>query len=135
MEQKHTFSDSIVFHGMIPQQYVSNYLKNADYSVLLRPNKRYAQAGFPTKFVESLNMGLPVVSNLTSDLKLYLKDGYNGFVIPDTSKESILEVFNIIANVDINSKFNIRKNARITAINNFNYKLFTNQFVKFFKEI
>lgn len=127
------FSDAIVFHGKISQQNVSEYLKQADFSVLLRPNERYAQAGFPTKFVESLNAGLPVIANNTSDLALYLKDGYNGFVVPDYSVDALIGVLKVIISID-KVKLGIMKiNARQTAVENFDYHIYSNQFHEFFK--
>ncbi len=48
-------------------------------------------AGFPTKFVESLGAGCPVITNYTSDLDLYLKNGFNGFVVKDLNMKVFLK--------------------------------------------
>lgn len=126
---------SIICHGRINQEIVPEYLKQADFSVLIRPDERYAQAGFPTKFVESLNAGLPVIANLTSDLFYYLKEGYNGFIVKDSSVNSIMEVLKKVVVLD-KSKIKIMKNnAVLTAAENFDYRLFSGNFSKFFHEI
>ena len=54
---------------------------DSDFSVLLRPRKRFADAGFPTKVVESLACGTPVICNLTSDLGDYIRHGIEGVVL------------------------------------------------------
>ena len=38
-------------------------------------------AGFPTKFVESMTAGTPIITNKTSDIELYLKEGETGFFL------------------------------------------------------
>lgn len=63
----------------------------ADFLPLLRPYRRYANAGFPTKVVESLSLGVPVLANLTSDLGTVLDDGQNGLVLPDESARSMAD--------------------------------------------
>jgi glycosyltransferase involved in cell wall biosynthesis len=122
---KDIFSDAIVFHGKILQHLVPKYLEQADFSILLRPNKRYSQAGFPTKFVESLNAGLPVIANLTSDLNFYLNDGYNGIVVNAISVDALTEKIKGILLMDKNELLMMKKNARKTAIDQFDYRIYS----------
>ena len=58
------------------------------------PNLVVCQSGFPTKFVESLSFGRPVIANGTSDILCYLKDGYNGYVVNDFSIKSLVDTLN-----------------------------------------
>ena len=70
--------------GLLPRQEAMEILSRADFAVLYRSKQEvYAQAGFPTKFCESMMSGVPMITNLTSDLGMYLKDGENGFVISE----------------------------------------------------
>ena len=46
-------------------------------------------AGFPTKFVESISAGVPVLTNLTSNLSDYLRDGANGFVLQNENDNAL----------------------------------------------
>lgn len=127
--------DNIIYHGRIAHHKVREYLYEADFSVLLRPDKRYAHAGFPTKFVESLGAGLPVIANLTSDLSLYLKDGINGFVVNNPSIEELKIVIRTILKFD-RSYFNMLKlNAKETAKENFDYRLYIPSFKNFFEKV
>jgi glycosyltransferase involved in cell wall biosynthesis len=68
----------------------------ADFSILLRPDKRFTRAGFSTKFVESLSLGVPVIANLTGDMGDYLTDGREGVVLdaatPEACCDGILRV-------------------------------------------
>ena len=122
-------------YGRIEQKLVLEYLKEADFSVLLRPSERYAHAGFPTKFVESLASGLPVIANLTSDLDKYLKDQFNGFIVRDSSVNSLIEVLNYAINIDKGQSRIMHRNAYETAVLNFDFRLFSNDFSSFIHTI
>ena len=84
--------ESISAKGLLPRDEAMELLSKVDFTVLFRSNKEvYARAGFPTKVTESLMSGVPVITNLTSDLGLYIKDGESGLVIRD--KGSIVECY------------------------------------------
>lgn len=61
--------DSIcVFLGRIPMAEVLSYYDKVDYCVFFRERKRYAMAGFPSKYVEALSHGVPVITNGVGDI-------------------------------------------------------------------
>ena len=68
-------------------------------------------AGFPTKFVESISCGVPVIMNDTSDIRQYLSDGKNGILI-ELSSDNIADTFAKLPNrhVDVErDTFDIKK--------------------------
>lgn len=83
---------NIIFLGRVPQEVIPSFYHQADFMVLLRDQSRKSTAGFPTKFSESFTSGTPVIANLTSDLRLYLKDGKTGFVVGEPSEDSVYKV-------------------------------------------
>ena len=85
-------SDRIQFLGRVSQDDVPSYYSLADFMVLLRESNRKSNAGFPTKFAESMISGTPVIANLTSDLGDYLEDGKTGFIVADPSEDALLYV-------------------------------------------
>lgn len=80
----------IIFHGRVDQSAVPLILKQADFSVLFRPRRRSSDAGFSTKLVESLAVGVPIIANVTGDIAIYIKDGREGVLVNDESGDSIL---------------------------------------------
>ena len=88
-----TYKEQLVCHGRIPHCEVKEKIAQADFTVLLRPDKRYANAGFPTKVGESMACGTPVIANLTSDLGKYIIDGQTGILCADETPESCAEAF------------------------------------------
>lgn len=95
-------SDTLVFKGFYPNQELIEELYKLDFMVLLRPDLPYANAGFPTKFGESLTLGLPVFANLTSDLNLYMQDKVNSVVV---ESEEISDVVSSLENVIRNFEY------------------------------
>lgn len=82
-------SQHVFFHGRIPHSAVISYIKGADFTVFIREKNRVTEAGFPTKFVESLACGIPVITNQTSDLAEYLVNGETGFLVENNEREKI----------------------------------------------
>lgn len=88
-------------------------LGNADFSVLLRPsNLRYAKAGFPTKVVESLKYGAPVICNLTSDLGNYLTNNKNAIVVSGCNEDALMDSLTSVCNMADNRIIAMHKEAR-----------------------
>lgn len=91
-------SAGVEFVGVLNHSASMDLVRRADFSLLLRRDARYAHAGFPTKFVESLAVGTPVIANLTSDLHRYLKDGETGFICAGSeSKDLASALFRTLA--------------------------------------
>lgn len=77
--------ESLQVINRVPKAEVDRMLSEAHFLILLRPDRRYSRAGFPSKVPEALAAGVPVLTNLTSDLRLYIKDMINGIVVEDFS--------------------------------------------------
>lgn len=113
----------IFFTGRITRTEVLKHLSEANFTMLLRsPEERYAQAGFPTKVVESLASATPIICNYTSDLKDYLTDGYNVVIVRDCSIEACVEALRKAISISKEKQEEMRKNARKTAERYFDYR-------------
>lgn len=92
--------DRLQFLGRIPHAESLAELRATDYALFFRRNDRVANTGFATKYVEAASLGIPVVTNPTSDIGLYLTDGRNGYLAPDLSAEAITTVLRRAATLD-----------------------------------
>lgn len=108
----------IKFHGRISHEKVLNILKEMDFSIFFREKNIVTMAGFPTKFVESISCGVPVITTRTSDLWMYLKDGYNGFWIDDNIEKSLEK---ILERYEIENLKGLKKNVDTEMFNFSNY--------------
>ena len=126
--------ESATFMGRVSRDEVLENLSTADFSFLLRPsNERYAKAGFPTKVVEALATGIPMMCNYSSDLKMYLRDGENAVIIDDCSAESCAKAIRKALTFTLEELSSLRKNARKTAEENFDWRLYQESFDHFLK--
>jgi glycosyltransferase involved in cell wall biosynthesis len=82
-----SLGDGVHFHGRVPEDEVARVVRSASFGVLLRDEARWSKSCFPSKVPEFSALGVPMMSNLTSDLGSYLKDGQNAIVVPDVSLE------------------------------------------------
>ena len=108
--------------GKVSQSEALKLTGDSDFSVLLRYPKRYAMAGFPTKVVESMVMGTPVICNLTSDLHKYIQDGISGIVCKDHQVESLISAFTRVENMSPQEIYDISQRTREIAEASFDYR-------------
>lgn len=127
--------NNVFFYGQVKQENIFTYLSKADFSILVRPNKRYAHAGFPTKFMESLNAGLPAISNITSDIGLYLKDGYNGYIIDGFNVNDIVAKLKDIINRFNRDEMKEMKENAVKSSLELDYKIYVSEINNFLSSI
>ncbi len=80
---------NIVFYGRQSHEVTIEYIKQADFSIFCRGVNRMTRAGFPTKVAESLACGTPVITNKTSNIADYIKNGKTGYVSENASVEAL----------------------------------------------
>ena len=123
------------FWGKLPFSEIKNMYLSCDYSLLLRPsNERYAKAGFPTKISESLEYGIPPVTNFTSDLGLYLKDGFNSVEVHGDTIDAFKDSLVIALEKTNEEIMQMKKNAKKTAVDRLDITCFYDELDKIIKD-
>lgn len=79
--QLEKLEDSIKFLGRLSHDETIRHIKSADYMIFLRESNRVSNAGFSTKFVESITCMTAVITSDTGDLKKYIDNYKIGFII------------------------------------------------------
>ena len=135
-EKSKTIMDKIAnqvnFKGHYKRDALQDALRSSTFSILVRPNKAYANAGFPTKFAESLALGVPMISNNTSDISKYLKTDINGILLKDDSLLVVKEGLKRTLSYNKEQLNEMRRRAYEDASVSFNedtYKELLNQFM------
>jgi glycosyltransferase involved in cell wall biosynthesis len=126
-------SAKVICHGRVAHTEVPAMLSRADFSVLLRPDKKYAHAGFATKVVESLSAGTPAIVNATSDIAEYVRDGREGFIVPGDSPEALAATLTLADKLSDERVLDMSSMAKIRARKLFDYRSYRSQ-VKVFLE-
>jgi glycosyltransferase involved in cell wall biosynthesis len=102
-------NDEIIFKGRVPHKEALRILRQSDYSIFLRPYNRVSHAGFPTKIMEAFTLGIPTITNATSDIELYVKNEENGFIIKGNHVDAIVETLNRAMNVSDDELLNMKR--------------------------
>lgn len=75
----------VIFKGRLSHIDTLNNIKKAHFFLFIRDNNHSNRAGFPTKLVESITCGTPVLTNPTSNIKAYIDNGKNGYLLNNLS--------------------------------------------------
>ena len=67
-------------------------IRGADFTIFLRDASRVVNAGFPTKHVESVTCGTPVLTSRTSDLPAYLREGMDGVFLDEADDAAASQI-------------------------------------------
>jgi len=124
----------VIFHGRVPQAEVPRLLAGTDFTILLRPLARYAQAGFPTKIVESLAAGVPVIANPTSDIAEFIHDGVEGILLTDFTPSAFVAGVKRASALTQAQKETMRYNARLCAGTSFDYRGYVKKLSGFIRD-
>lgn len=122
----------IRFYGRIPNEEATKIIKNADFSVLLRQNKRYSKAGFSTKLAESMCLGIPVICTKVGGSDNVITNMVDGVLIEDNNYQTIRKLLIDLLSLNKNQIKNLKMNAYKTACNIFSiqsYQSILNDFL------
>ncbi len=134
-EKAETLDGVLFAHGRIPFSEVQDKISSADFTILLRPNLRYANAGFPTKVGESMMCATPVIANHTSDLALYIRDNDTGIVVENETAEACAAGLRRAVKMSCEEKTAMRENARKEAEKSFNFGVYQKEINEFLEEL
>ena len=121
--------DFVSFLGRKRHKEVIIKIKESDYSIFLRENNLLNTAGFPTKFVESLACGTPVITNLSSDISEYFIKGQTGYLLSSIKEKELDKNLCKILNENKN-KVSMMKQKTLD-YNKFHYEEYIDEFNNF----
>lgn len=122
----------VSFHGRLPHQEALKYLLGADFQIFFRDYIRVNNAGFPTKFVESMSAGIPVITNRISNIDDYIRNGENSFMINHPEEGEICEVLKHVSTLS-REEINVIKSKCLKE--EFDYRRYVEQLEMFMKNI
>ena len=124
-----TAKDSLHIMGRRANSEVVRAYAQTDFSVLLRdPSLRVNKAGFPSKVVESMRMGVPVICNYSSDLHKYLNHKENSIIVDNLDASVVATLLQELVEMPYLERDRISRNARQTIYDKLDTKLFEDNF-------
>jgi glycosyltransferase involved in cell wall biosynthesis len=122
----------ITFLDKIPHLEAIDIVKKSSYSIFLRDENIVTKAGFPTKFVESISAGTPVLTNKNSNVGDYIQHGKNGYLL---NVENSVTIVNSLIPAFSNTDLELSEMKEFTYSSNlFDYNNYIDKFKLFFNE-
>jgi len=123
----------VSFRGKLAHNDAINVIKSSDFEIFLRDNTRVNTAGFPTKFVESLTCGTPVLANLSSNIGMYLQEEINGFILDMSTENSLVKSMKRALTTPKEEIIKMKKNCLM--MDDFDYRKYINMVSVFLKKL
>lgn len=128
-------NNRIVFLGRVKHNVALEHVSRAHFTVLLRKNTIPSAAGFPTKVVESLSLGVPVICNETSDLSSVIEDNINGIRVDGYSSNALIKALKSLEDLSASDYSKLRLNARKTAEDKFLFSAYKTPLANFLERV
>lgn len=127
-------NDYLIVVGRVPHDCAIRVVGSLDYSLVLRGNSLTNRAGFPSKVVESLSLGTPLIYSDFGDLRDYLTHLQSGLLTPldDASLDCL---FDDIENKGKQFSLMLRRSALETYNKNFMPESYSDKFSGFYREV
>lgn len=126
-------NEFIFFKGRVSHSEALKEVHKADYVVFIRNINLTNVAGFPTKFVEAISCGTPVLSNSTSNIDEYLITGKTGFLLNTNTNEETEKSLSDALSLNKDEIMEMKQYCRSTEM--FNYKKYLNSFQSFLSNV
>ncbi len=118
--------ENIHFHGRVSHIVAIAAVQKSDFQILIRDSTLKNNAGFPTKFVESMACGTPLIATPISNITDYLVDGVNGYIVDENQPlDCIFDKILSMSNSDIVAMKEYCRNMRC-----FDYRQYKAEFEK-----
>ena len=132
LSAEYNLHDKVFYMGNIEPERLQDEFRKYNLLILPRPLKKRTKYGFSTKLSEYLVSGIPVLVTDVSDNALYIRDGFNGYIItPGSASVMADKILEIIRDYNWEAKILV-ENAYQTVREKFDYRLFSYDYVNFF---
>ena len=131
LARKYNIQSHINFYGQLDATELSTFLNQQELLVIPRGFTKQNNYGFSTKLSDYLDSGKLILVTDVSDNKLFIKDGINGFIVSPDDNNAMLDKLKYIIENYSNIHQTIEKNARITSLEHFYYRNFSQSLSEF----
>ncbi|MBQ8400287.1 MAG: glycosyltransferase [Clostridia bacterium] len=109
----------VVSHGRLSHEDTLKIVKKADFGILFRYDKRYAKAGFSTKFAECMSVGVPMICNKIGGCDSFITHMENGLLTNTVSEAELYDLLADVFSLPSDDIVKIKKNAHTFAMKHF----------------
>lgn len=134
-EQWERIKNSIISHGWMSYEDLLYFYTQMDFLFLARTKNVMTLSNFPSKVPEMMGYGvIPVCSRVGDYTDCYLTDGYDSIIFDGCTPEACASALKRVMRIERNDLISMKKNARMTAEEKFDYHNWTDKIIKFIQE-
>lgn len=126
-------NSQILFLGRRKHKEVVEKIISADFTIFLRDTTRVTQAGFPSKFSESITCGTPVITNKMSNIDIYSLEGQGCFYVPIDSAPNAAKKLNELLSMPAAQRADLK--SKCADLMTFDYRSFVGEVGRFLSNI
>lgn len=123
----------VLFKGRLSHPETLKVIHNSDFQVFIRDENLTNLAGFPTKYVESISCGTPVLTNSSSNIEDYFICGETGFLL-NTTSDNLLQK-SLTKAISLNKELILEMKSNCRSSNLFDFKNYLNIFEVFINRV
>ena len=105
----------MLFTGWLPIEEGWRYVRAADVGLAPYPRGTLLDSGSPTKVVEYLALGVPVVANDSPDQERILREGGGGLCVPLVAPDFAAAVCTLLGDASLRRAMGVRGQAYVRA--------------------
>lgn len=94
----------VVVHPPVPHELAPSFLASCDILVIPRPQNEVNRLSFPSKLIEYMAMGKPVVASKTSDAHKVITDGQDGLLYEPGDMKGLADAIRTLKNPAIRER-------------------------------
>ena len=121
----------IACHGRKDHETTLVIVEKADFGILLRQNKRYAKAGFSTKFAECMSLGIAMICTRVGGADSLIETYENGVLLPDNDAETVYQTLVSLLDLSDEKILSMKNKAFATACANFRPEVYCEEMTAF----
>lgn len=122
-------------YGFVPHVEAKKIISKSDFGLLLRHNKRYAKAGFSTKFSECMSSGVPMICTSVGGADTIIENYVDGILLPDNQVDTIIRILSDIINMSDEKILSMKKEAYKKANKTFKSSMYYEKMQEFLFKI
>jgi N-acetyl-alpha-D-glucosaminyl L-malate synthase BshA len=126
--------NTVIFTGYIEDIDLPKYYSSADVFVLPSINLNGLTEGLGVVLLEAMACGTPVIGSNVGGVPDIIKDGYNGFLVPEKSPEDLADkIIELLSNRKLAKEFSV--NGLKTVKERFSGERVSEQFMSIYEEV